>query len=68
MSLPHFGKEQAGDTYYYTPTNLYGFGVADVSFVDNDGNEADHLYFHAYKEGYGAKGKQCGINAHEDTG
>jgi hypothetical protein len=53
MSLPHFGKEQPGDTYYYTPTNLYGFGVADVSFVDDDGNEADHLC----KEGYGAIGR-----------
>jgi hypothetical protein len=40
---------------------LYGFGVANVSFVDDDGNddgnETDHLYFHAYKEGYGAKGR-----------
>ena len=59
MSLPHFGKEQPGDTYYLTPSKLEGFGVADVSHVAVDGKEADHLYFHCYKEGYGAKG---GIN------
>ena len=60
MELPYFGKEQPGDTYYLTPSKLEGFGVADVSKPKSvDGNDADHLYFHCYKEGYGAKG---GIN------
>jgi hypothetical protein len=58
LALPHFGKEQPGDTYYLTPSKLEGFGVADVSHVV-DGKDTDHLYFHCYKEGYGTKG---GIN------
>jgi hypothetical protein len=56
MALPHFGKEQPGDTYYLAPINLYGFGVVDVSHADADGKEADHLFFHCYLEGHGAKG------------
>lgn len=57
MELPHFGKEQPGATYYLTPINLEGFGVADVSYVDDiTEKEADHLYFHCYQEGFGAKG------------
>jgi hypothetical protein len=57
MALPHFGEHQPGDTYYYTPTKLQGFGIADVSFVSEGGEEADHLYLHCYGEGYGAKGE-----------
>lgn len=56
MALPHFGAHQPGDTYYYTPLNLFNFGVADVSFVGDDGEEADHLYCHLFKEGDGGKG------------
>ena len=60
MELPYFGKEQPGDTYYLTPSKLEGFGVADVSKPTTVlENTADHLYFHCYKEGDGAKG---GIN------
>jgi hypothetical protein len=59
MALPHFGEHQPGDTYYYTPTKLQCFGIADVSFVSEGGEEADHLYLYCYGEGYGTKG---GIN------
>jgi hypothetical protein len=51
--------DNSSEIYYLMPTKLKGFGVADVSFFGADGEEADHLYFHCYKEGYGAKG---GIN------
>ncbi|KAG7361881.1 hypothetical protein IV203_025547 [Nitzschia inconspicua] len=56
MELPHFGAVQPGETYFLTPAKLEGFGVADVSHVGDDGKEADHLYFHCYQEGDGAKG------------
>jgi hypothetical protein len=56
MGLPHFGQNQSGETYYLTPSKLEGFGVADVSHVADNEKEADPLYFHCYREGYGAKG------------
>jgi hypothetical protein len=81
MELPHFGREQPGETYYLTPAKLEGFGVADVSYVSSvDGTEADHLYFHCFQEGYGAKGglnvasmiiktlKKIGILRHDNNG
>jgi hypothetical protein len=45
MSLPWFGSNQPGDTYYYTPLIIFIFGVVDVSHLDGD-----HLYAHVYKE------------------
>jgi hypothetical protein len=56
LELPHFGTEQPGATYYLTPTKLEGFGVADVSYTNEKGTPKDHLYFHCYNEGHGAKG------------
>ena len=56
MALPHFGNQQPGEVYYLTPCKLEGFGVADVSYVAENGVQADHLYFHVYKEGDGTKG------------
>ncbi len=29
LDLPHLGNEQPGDCYYYSPMNLYYFGIAD---------------------------------------
>jgi hypothetical protein len=49
MALPFFGSSQPGETYYYTPLNVYLFGVVDAS-------KDDHLYGHLYKEGDGKKG------------
>jgi hypothetical protein len=80
MELPHFGNEQPGETYYLTPAKLEGFGVADVSYLGDDGSDADHLYFHCYQEGYGAKGglnvasmivktmNKIGVLKHDDSG
>jgi hypothetical protein len=56
MAIPHFGEHQPGDTCYYTPTKLEGFGFADVFFVSEGGEEAEHLCLHCYGEGYGTKG------------
>ena len=30
MRLPHFGGQQPGDTYYYSPLNVNCFGIVDV--------------------------------------
>lgn len=49
MSLPFFGSSQPGETYYYTPLNVYLFGVVDAS-------ADDHLHGHLYKEGDAKKG------------
>jgi hypothetical protein len=51
MQLPSFGTSQPGDTYYYTPLNVFNLGCVDVSHPDGE-----HLYCHIYKEGDGKKG------------
>jgi hypothetical protein len=51
MQLPWFGTSQPGDTYYFTPLNVYNLGVVDVSHP-----AGEHLYCHIYKEGDGRKG------------
>ena len=48
MGLPHFGGEQPGETYYYSPLSVYCFGVVDVT--------TDTMYAHLYEEGKGGKG------------
>lgn len=50
LSLPHFGSEQPGDTYYFSPLFVYVFGVADVS------GEKAKLKAYGYHEGEGSKG------------
>ena len=50
LSLPHFGGEQPGDTYYFSPLFVYVFGVADVA------GEKAKLRAYGYNEGDGAKG------------
>jgi hypothetical protein len=50
MALPYFGESQPGDTYYFTPLNIYNHGVVDAS------DEHDRLYCHTYQEGDGKKG------------
>ena len=29
LDLPHFGSEQPGETYYYSPLNIFIFGLCD---------------------------------------
>jgi hypothetical protein len=48
MALPHFGGEQPGETYYYSPLGVYCFGVVDPTI--------DKLFAHLYTEGQGQKG------------
>jgi hypothetical protein len=48
MALPHFGGEQPGETYYFSPLGVYCFGVVDPT--------VDKLFAHLYTEGQGQKG------------
>ena len=48
FGLPHFGNEQPGETYYYSPLGVYVFGI--VNYADEKMNA------YAYHEGEGAKG------------
>jgi hypothetical protein len=50
MGIPHFGGEQPGETYYFSPLSCYCFGVADPL------RDQDHLYANMYHEGQGQKG------------
>ena len=50
LSLPYFGSEQPGDTYYFSPLFVYVFGIADVS------KDRPHLMGYGYHEGEGSKG------------
>jgi hypothetical protein len=50
MGIPHFGGEQSGETYYYSPLSCYCFGVVNAVL------EKDHLYANMYHEGQGQKG------------
>ena len=48
MDLPHFGTDQPGDTYYYSPLSIFVFGV--VNFATNMMNAF------VYDEGEAKKG------------
>ena len=48
MALPHFGGEQPGETYYFSPLGVYCFGMVDPTI--------DRLFAHLYTEGEGQKG------------
>ena len=48
MDLPHFGQEQTGETYYYSPLNISSFGCTDFS--------TDIVDASVYDEGEGKKG------------
>lgn len=50
LGAPHFGKEQPGDTYCYSPLSLRIFGIVDHSPTK------DHLYGFLHHEGEGKKG------------
>jgi hypothetical protein len=47
---PHFGEEQPGATFYYTPKNIFIFGVTDLTVTPSQ------LYAYAYEEETGRKG------------
>lgn len=50
LGLPHYGAEQPGATYYFSPLGVYEFGIVDAS------GERDHLHAYVYPEGTGNKG------------
>jgi hypothetical protein len=50
MGIPHFGGEQPGETYYFSPLSVYCFGVVNALLPK------DHLYANMYHEGQGQKG------------
>ena len=52
MSVPQFGSEQPGQTYYLCPMNVYVFGIVDTA--DND-----RLYAHVYTKDVAGKGGNC---------
>ena len=48
MDLPHFGGEQPGDVYYFSPLNINIFGCCDYS--------TENMQTFIYNEGEGKKG------------
>jgi hypothetical protein len=50
MEMPFFGKDQPGETYYYTPKTINLFGIVDC----NSAKEVLHAY--GYGEEHGGKG------------
>ena len=48
MGLPHFGNEQPGETYYYSPLGIYIFGIVNYA--------TEKMNAYVYHEGVGAKG------------
>lgn len=48
MDIPHFGSEQPGETYYYSPLNISCFGCVDFA--------TDKLDAFVYTEAEGRKG------------
>ena len=52
--IPNFSAEQPGATYYYSPLNVYPFGVVDGS------TDPTELTAHVYYEGEAKKGGNLG--------
>jgi hypothetical protein len=50
LDIPHVGAEQPGDTYYFSPKNVYVFGCVDGS------SDPAELDAYAYEEETGNKG------------
>ena len=48
LDLPHFGSEQPGDTYYFSPLTVNVFGLVD--------HTTEVLSAYVYNEGEGKKG------------
>lgn len=48
--MPHFGSEQPGDIYYFSPLGIYLFGIVSPYLAK------DSLLCQYFTEGEGAKG------------
>ena len=58
LDLPHFGGEQPGEIYYFSPKNIYLFGVCDAAANPRatEHEEKEHLHCFTYQEETGNKG------------
>jgi hypothetical protein len=56
MQCPCYNSKQPGCTYYYTPLNVFNFGIVDHSHDYGNGTIGNHMYCHVYHEGIGKKG------------
>ncbi len=57
MQCPCFNSNQPGSTYYYTPLNIYNFGVVDHSHDYGNRTIGNHMHCHnVYHEGISKKG------------
>jgi hypothetical protein len=56
MQCPCYNSNQPGCTYYYTPLNIYNFGVVDHSYDYGNRTIGNHMHCHVYHEGIGKKG------------
>jgi len=56
MQCPCYNSNQPGCTYYYTPLNIYNFGVVDHSHDHGNRTIGNHMHCHVYHEGIGKKG------------
>jgi hypothetical protein len=50
LGLPHFGDEQPGETYYYSPLSVFCFGTINCS------TSPEKMHALVYREGEGIKG------------
>jgi hypothetical protein len=50
FEVPFFGSDQPGDTYYFTPKTVNGFGIVDRRW------DKDRLRLYVYGEDEGGKG------------
>ena len=48
LDLPHVGEEQVGETYFYSPINIYCLGIVNAA--------TNQLYAYVYSEADGKKG------------
>eukprot|EP00957_Ditylum_brightwellii_P167116 12721847-Ditylum_brightwellii.AAC.1 len=51
IPVPNFAAEQQGNTYYFSPLNVYSTGIVDVLTEDM------HLYYYTWLEGEGKRGR-----------
>ena len=55
LDMPHFGSEQPGDTYYFSPLGIYVFGIVKASAVPST------LRCFYYKEGFEKRGETMSL-------
>ena len=56
MQCPCYNSNQPGCTYYYTPLNIYNFGVVDHLHDHGNRTIGNHVHCHVYHADIGKKG------------